>query len=335
MKKILIWLALLVAGGLMLSAVIGWWMRKADPRGVVRRVDDRGLERYDFDSLRKRKGVAGRFEILGEIEAVNTRRKRGYEFETRQIRFESNGKWVTGMMNYYPEKSSLSKVIIMIRGYAEKEGYYSGSGSWRVADELAESGYTTISLDFLGYGDSDQESTDVLEARFEKVVTLLDLMETVKNLPWVDKGKIGIWAHSNGGQIVLSTLEASGANYPTVLWAPMTQKFPESVLSTIDEGSPVRLEIETFMRFYDARRYAFENYLEWVNSPILILQGTEDEWCRVEWQEELVAKLVSFGKVAKLEVYPGADHNLAGPPASGWEKGVKSSKEWYNVWLIF
>jgi alpha-beta hydrolase superfamily lysophospholipase len=117
------------------------------------------------------------------------------------------------MMNYYPERSSLSKVVIMVRGYAEKEGYYVGSGSYRMADELAKNGLVTISVDFLGFGNSEAESTDVLEARFEKVVTVMDLVATVKSLPWVDKNRVGIWAHSNGGQIVLSTVEVLGRKY--------------------------------------------------------------------------------------------------------------------------
>ncbi|OGL54278.1 hypothetical protein A3K55_02450 [Candidatus Shapirobacteria bacterium RBG_13_44_7] len=199
-----------------------------------------------------------------------------------------------------------------------------------MADELAKEGYATISLDFLGYGGSEGESTDMLEARFEKAVSLVDLVETIKQIPWVDKKRIGIWAHSNGGQIVLSALEITGENLPTVLWAPMTQKFPESVLSTIDEGSPVKGEIESFLKYYDARRYAFENYLEWIGAPILIQQGTADEWCQVGWQQELVNKIKALGKTADLVVYPGADHNLTG----SWKEAVEKDREFFAVKLL-
>lgn len=327
---------LVVGLGLVSGVGVGVWQltNKTDPRGNQKSSQIKNLERYDFDYLKNNYQIDGEYklEILGKINEVEDRRAsfakatEGFNFDTRQIRFLSNGKWITGMMNYYPERSSLSKVIIMVRGYAEVEGYYSGSGTWRVADELTKAGYATISIDFLGYGGSEGESTDILEARFEKVVNLLDLIETVKTLPWVDKEKIGIWAHSNGGQIVLSVLEITGENYPTVLWAPMTQKFPESVLSTIDEGSPVKQEIENFMGFYDARRYAFENYLEWINAPVLIIQGTADEWCEVEWQEKLVRQLADLGKKAELGVYPGADHNLKG----SWDEAVERTKEWFS-----
>ena len=284
------------------------------------------LEKYDFDNLRKYLSGGGEIEVLGEIKEVNERRKEKKDFTTREIRFKSGGKWISGMMNYYPEKSSLSPVIIMVRGYAEKIGYYPGSGTWRVADELAKAGYVTISLDFLGYGHSDMESLDMLEGRFHKVVEVLDLLAAVKQLPWVDKTRIGFWAHSNGGQIVLSVLEITRERYPAVLWAPMTRPFPESVLSTIDPGSPVEAAIEEFQQHYDARRYAFENYYEWINSPILIQQGTGDDQVMVQWQQELQSRLLSLNKEIKLVVYEGADHNLKG----SWEEAVKTDIGWFG-----
>jgi len=237
------------------------------------------------------------------------------KFETKQIRFKSEGKWITGMMNL-PMTSGSGKMpaIIMVRGFAETAGYYSGSGSWRIADRLAEAGCVTVSLEFLGFAGSVMPSEDILEARFEKVPEVMDLIATVKNVEFVDGNKIGIWAHSNGGQMVLSALETLGEYHPTVLWAPMTNPFPQSVLDTIEDDEPgrvVRTKIEDFGRVYDYRRYAFENYYSWINSPVLIHQGTADEWCKVEWQREVVDNLKILGKEALLEVHIGDDHNLS------------------------
>ncbi|MBP9817390.1 alpha/beta fold hydrolase [Candidatus Shapirobacteria bacterium] len=301
------------------------WM---DPKGEEKEKIEQSLLRYDFDSLRQssiyKLQSAGNFKILGNLKPVEDRRKQqklkyDRQFDTREISFESDGKKVSGMINYFPEKNSLTPVIIMVRGYAEKAGYYPGSGSWRVADKLAEAGYATVSLDFLGYGNSDGESIDPLEARFHKVAEVLDLINAVKQLPWVDKTKIGIWAHSNGGQIVLSVLEITGEKYPAVLWAPMTQPFPDSVLSTIDVDSPIKQIMEDFEKHYDARRYAFENYYQWINAPILIQQGTIDDQVKLSWQEKVVTKLKSLDKDATLDVYEGSDHNLT----KGWKEAVE------------
>ncbi|MCX6727026.1 MAG: prolyl oligopeptidase family serine peptidase [Candidatus Shapirobacteria bacterium] len=322
MKKL--WLLVLV--GLVLG---GCGM--VSPKGETKKDINLNLAKYDFDSLKTRQGIGSEIVVGGPIKAVEDRRKAAnkvYEsnFQTREIYFTSNGKKISGMMNFYPEKSSLSPVIIMIRGYAEKAGYYPGSGSWAVADKLAEAGYATISVDFLGFADSDPESTDVLEARFEKVESVLDLIESIKLLPWVDKNRIGIWAHSNGGQITLSVLEVTGGKYLTVLWAPMTQKFPDSVLSTIDEGSPVKQVMADFEKHYDARRYAFENYYPWIKASMLIQQGTADDQVKVDWQQSVVTGLKSLGKEIELVIYQGDDHNLK----KNWEKAVEKDLEYYK-----
>lgn len=328
----------MVSGVILLVVGLGLLVlsyKMINPRGSKKEISEMKLAKYDFNELKKRGGRVGKIEILGKIKEVEDRRKYKTDFETRQISFESEGKKVTGMINYWNEDSGQARmtkrpVIIMIRGYAEKTGYYSGSGSWRMADQLAKAGFATISLDFLGYGESDGESTDMLEARFEKVASTLDLIESVKALPWVDKEKIGMWAHSNGGQIALSVLEVTGENYPTVLWAPMTDPFPQSVLDTAseldDEGKAVREAIANFEKKYDARRYAFENYYAWIKAPIVIHQGTGDEWCKAEWQEAVVNNLVSLGKEAMLYVYENDDHNLS----RNWNEVVETDVEWFK-----
>lgn len=336
MKKLLvIGFVVLVVGG------AGYWLllnrQLINPHIGKGEKIELPLDKYDFDNLKKRGGTASEISIVGNPGEVEKRRTKESVKELKKlgvdskvIKFRSNGKWISGMMNYTPTRSSLSPVVIMIRGYAEKAGYYPGSGSWRVADELAKQGYVTVSLDFLGYGLSDEEATDPMEARFEKVISVMDLVETVKATPWVDKSKIGIWAHSNGGQIALSFLEVSSGRYPTVMWAPMTSPFPQSLIDTADEGEARQKAIDyvnVFLKHYDGRRYAFENYYEWVRAPVEIEQGTADPWCKVEWQEKVVNSLKLMGKTARLNLYKGDDHNLS----KNWETAVERTGEFFEI----
>lgn len=292
------------------------------------------LAQYNFENLKTRINKASEIKTIGQVLTVMEARKelvkRGdlegktFNFESRAISFESNGKKISGMMNLpvgYENKKS--PAIIMIRGFADSEGYFIGSGSWKVADELARNGFVTVSLDFLGFGLSDGESKDILEARFEKPMGVLDLIESVKKLDFVDPEKIGIWAHSNGGQIAISVLEVTGGGYPTVLWAPMTNPFPNSVLDTMDEntesGKIVKTRIDEFEKEYDSNLYSIDNFYDWVGAPILIHQGTADVWCKVEWQQDLRNKLKGFGKEVFLDIRNGNDHNLK----QDWDKVVE------------
>lgn len=134
-------------------------------------------------------------------------------------------------------------------------------------------------------------------------------------------------------QIALSVLEISGGNYPTSLWAPMTNPFPQSVLDTAgnDEGSnKVKQIINDFGKEYDFRRYAFENYFQWIKAPIQIHQGTGDVWCSVEWQQKVINGIKNLNKEAILFIYSGDDHNLK----NNWDMVISRDLSFYNDVLL-
>lgn len=341
-------LILLISGGIF-GWKMGWWKLENEFKNPIsdiknnRKVEKNTgyLAQYNFENLRKRENKSSKIEKIGKTLVVEEARKelikRGdlkgktFNFETSAVTFESNGKKISGMMNVpLTTKSNKMPVIIMIRGFAEAEGYFIGSGSWKMADELARNGFVTISLDFLGFGLSDGESTDILEARFEKPVSVLDLIESVKSLEFVDPEKIGIWSHSNGGQIAISVLEITGMNYPTVLWAPMTNPFPKSVIETIDEesesGKIVKTRIEEFEKEYDSKLYSIDNFYNNISASILIHQGTADEWCKVSWQKELQNKLKKLGKEVDLDIRDDNDHNLK----QSWDEVTKMDVEFFK-----
>jgi dipeptidyl aminopeptidase/acylaminoacyl peptidase len=300
------------------------------------------LAQYNFENLKKRENKASKIEIVEENKTLDEARKnliKAYakdgikkenNFTSYVITFESNGKKISGMMNLPMTPMSYKlPAIIMIRGFAESQGYFVGSGSWKAADELARNGFVTISLDFLGYGLSDGESRDILEARFEKPVGVLDLIESVKALDYVDSTKIGIWSHSNGGQISISVLEITGQNYPTVLWAPMTNPFPQSILETMDDsegGKIVKQKIADFEQDYDSKLYSIDNFYEWIKAPILIHQGTADVWCKVKWQQDLQSRLQKLGKEVILDIRQDNDHNLK----QSWDEVIKMDVEFFR-----
>ena len=341
MGRILIGFVILIGiiAGIVYYPEIKSQLENMNPKGKKIEVKEGDLVKYDFDSLRKRGGIVSKIEFGGIPEGVKTRRENeGYKvrgFETRIFSFRSNGKKITGMMNL-PMTPMSSKIpaIIMIRGFADWEGYYTGFGTWKAADKLAEQGFLTASIDFLGFGGSDGESTDILEARFEKVMSVLDLLESVRRMGLVDPNKVGIWAHSNGGQIALSVLEITSGNYPTTLWAPMTNPFPQSVLETAGDdanGRMVKDKIENFSRNYDVRRYAFENYYKWLKAPIIVHQGMADEWCKVEWQRDLQSRLKQLGRDVNLYIYRGDDHNLK----KNWDEVIQRDIEFFRKNFLF
>ena len=143
--------------------------------------------------------------------------------------------------------------------------------------------------------------------------------------------KIGIWAHSNGGHIALSTLAISGVTYPTVLWAPVSTSFPYDILyytvESDDQGKGLRKVLAQFEQTYNTDQFSPPKYYSWIKAPMEIDQGTNDHEVPVWWSDNLVATLKKNKDDVTYQTYPGADHNLL---PSGWSSAVSNDISFYN-----
>lgn len=283
--------------------------------------------------------------------------------------YMSQGKKISGAMNFKLGENDKEKpTIIMIRGYVPIENYFSGAGTKNAATVLADNGYLTLAPDFLGFANSDSESENTWESRFVKIVNVIDLIKTIqtfpiidlsqiqdKNLPIkqisIDPNKIGIWAHSNGGQIAVTTLEVLGGNLPTTLWAPVLAPFPYSILyfsdENADEGKETRKYIAQFEKDYDVFDFSLTKHLDRLNGPIQIQHGTNDDSALVSWTEEFLAKVDLENKTReennsatdssqsaltkkpaiKIDFYkyPGANHNLQ----PNWNEAIAKDLQFF------
>lgn len=254
--------------------------------------------------------------------------------------FSVEGKKVSGLANI-PKNSGIYPVIVMFRGYVDKEKYSIGEGTKRAGEVFAQNGFITLAPDFLGYGESASPSANSIEERFQTYTTALTLLASVGNInnslqrnefnARADAGKVGIWGHSNGGHIALSVLEITGKNYPTVLWAPVSKPFPYSILYYTDEfddhGKMLRKVLSDFEKEYDVELYSPLNYYQWLEAPIQLHQGAADESVPQKWSDQLVESLEKLQKDITYFVYPGDDHNLS---PNGWSLAVERSMAFYK-----
>ena len=194
----------------------------------------------------------------------------------------------------------------------------------------------------MGYGKSDNPSSSSIEERFQTYTTALNLLSSLENLNSTlaasysgkikaDISKVGIWGHSNGGHIALSILEITGKNYPKVLWAPVSKPFPYSIFFFMDEfddhGKALRKVVADFENDYDIELYSPSNFYSWINAPIQLHQGGNDDAVPLKWSDQLVEDLEKLGKDVTYFTYPGADHNLL---PDGWSTAVQRSLNFYR-----
>lgn len=304
MRRVVIGAALL----LLIGAGGYFWPKEKTPEA-------KPLEKYSFPKLRERVFVPDGIWIEGDL-----------------FYYWVGGKKISGQI-HKPVGTVPTDgwpVVIMIRGYVDREIYQPGVGTQRAAEVFSANGFLTLAPDFLGYAESDAPPNNVLEDRFWRPIEILQLIASLKNLPEANLDKVSLWGHSNGGQIALSVLEISGANWPTVLWAPVSKPFPYSILYYTDEhedfGRAMRQVVAGFEAQYDSDEFSIHNYYDWISAPIQIHQGTADESVPLKWSQDLVKTLKNKDKEVELYVYPGADHNLLG----SWDTAVQRSLVWFR-----
>ncbi len=305
----------LLLATLCIVITVGIWYAFFGPRqstsvlSPITQVVERPLDKYTIDALTLRQGRPTTI-VLNEPVATSS------AYTAYRFHYLSDGKKVTGLAHIPNDATSMNPkpVVIQLRGYVDKEIYAPGVGTKRSAEVLVSNGFISLAPDFLGYGGSDNPSGDVFEERFETYVAVLDLLFSVASLPQADADHVGIWAHSNGGQIALTVLEITRLPYPTTLWAPVTRAFPYSILYYTDEaedrGKALRKKLADFERNYDVDLYSMVNFLDRIKAPLQLHQGTADEAVPVRWNDEFVANLKKRNISLGYYLYPGADHNL-------------------------
>jgi len=297
------------------------------------------LEKYSFESLRKREYQESEIKLEKVI-------KEEEKYTSWLFSFQSDGKKVTGMANL-PLRSAMQNsgqakfpVVVMIRGYVDDQVYFTGLGTRKGAGVFAENGFITLAPDFLGFGGSDTSSVDILEARFERPITILNLLASITRQNSqgdlggrVNPDKIFLWGHSNGGQIALSVLEINQKPIPTVLWAPVTAGFPQSVLQYMgemdDQGLKVKKAIDNFLTLYDPKNYSIDNYFTDIKASLQVHQGTADEYIHTDWTDNFVQTLKDLGKNVTYYKYPRNDHNLS----RDWDLIVQRDLEFFKKYL--
>lgn len=280
------------------------------------------LEKYSIPNLKHYPYQHSQITVTEELQAAD-------EFTTYIFQYQTMDRKMTGTINI-PDLDNLNAaplpVILMVRGYAAPAQFYPGFGTRNAARVFAQNGYVTIAPDFFNFGGSDPEPEDSWEARFVKPVNVIELIKTIQENPQLkfstdtendssadsettpsnfnqlnqlnlslDPDRIGIWAHSNGGQITISVLQITGQPLPSTVWAPVTAPFPYSILffsrTSQDEGKETRAWLSMFERDYDVFEFTITQHLDKLSGPLQIHHGSADPDALQVWSDEFVKNI--------------------------------------------
>jgi len=278
----------------------------------------RPLDAYTIPQLSRTPFASSSIELVDPVSVTDSFRVQSFRMAVADAYTGAinHARIVSGRMHIpvSPAPEHGYPVIVQFRGYVDTTQYRPGLGTERSAQVFAKNGFVSIAPDFLGYGTSSTPSADIFEERFQTYTTALTLLASVHTLPFADASRVGIWGHSNGGQIALTVAEITGKPYPLSLWAPVTKPFPYSILYYTDEandrGKYLRKKLAEFERMYDADLYSLTNYLELLRGHIHIQQGGQDDAVPIAWTDEFVPILRDAGVDVEYQRYPQSDHNL-------------------------
>jgi dipeptidyl aminopeptidase/acylaminoacyl peptidase len=327
--------AIIAALTLFLGFTLGWFTptllrfnSESDEQVVAPTPPPTPLYRYALDSLRNYQPTTSPIKLAELLFEED-------ELAAYRATYQTGGKNMS-LQVMVPKTATPSAgfpVILLNRGFVDPSIYQTGVGTKNFARFATARGYLTISPDFLGYGLSDPPAADTMEARIEKPAQLLDLIESLKDLNLANQDKIGIWGHSNGGQIALSLLTITGKPYPTVLWAPVTKPFPYSILYYTDQytdrGKALRKTVADFEMLYDVERFSIEQYLSLITAPIQIHQGGQDLDVPISWNDDFVKALEAIEIDIDYHRYPQADHNMV----PNWNDIAVKSISFFDLYL--
>jgi len=325
------WWVLVFLGAIIVGALVIYRLFHAKTKPLVspavNKILEKPFDKYSIGNLSKRSFSS---QITLDDAVATTSAYIVYKFH-----FGSDHKKITGLAHIPNSCDAQNQcpTIVQFRGYVDVDNYQPGVGTRKSAEVFATNGFISLAPDFLGYGGSDNPSANVFEARFETYITALNLLAGVGSLPQVDANRVGIWGHSNGGQIALTVLEImgnKGQRYPTVLWAPVSKPFPYSILYYTDEaddkGKALRKELAKFEQDYDVFSFDLTRYLNNISAPVQLHQGTADDAVPLKWSQDLVKSLQDLAKDITYYEYPGADHNLSG----AWNLVVQRNIEFFH-----
>ncbi|MDR0502801.1 MAG: alpha/beta hydrolase [Treponema sp.] len=224
-------------------------------------------------------------------------------------------------------------IVLMLRGYQNPRGYYTGKGTENPARGYLREGWAVIAPDFLGYASSSPIPSPGELHQFYSTVNAVELYRSLEQpdfrfaspVPQADRialpenfKKITAWGHSNGGQVSLHFLEVIQKPVPTVLWAPVCIDFPDSAAHF--GRSPEWAS--RFRETHPAQDFSLIDNLDKIaaGTPILLEQGDKDASVPKSWSDALAKAIESendrreqagTGKIRlRYEVYLNADHNL-------------------------
>jgi dipeptidyl aminopeptidase/acylaminoacyl peptidase len=239
------------------------------------------------------------------------------------------------------DPSASYPAIVHVHQAAIYQEVFTGSGphkdnvAWYGWNQrLADRGYVVFNVDFrgsYGYG-RDFRTANYLDVGVGDAADVIQGVEYLRGLGYVDMDRLGVYGMSYGGHMVLTLT----SKYPEVFAAGVNIA---GVLDFGMEGGPwdvrnawmyARLNSpeENPEAYFNASAL---NFLDDLQAPILTVHGTADVSVNFLQSIKLVDELLSRGKRFEFEVYPGERHFFS--RRSSWTDAFGKMERFFDEYV--
>ncbi len=240
---------------------------------------------------------------------------------------------IVGLLSL-PEKEK-SPIVIIIHGFKGTKEYYPFVNN--SVKPLTDAGMAVLRIDCRGSGESDLEFKDMtIKSESEDVLTTI---EYVKNLH-IDTEKIALIGISMGTSAILMAMKHKPSVRTLVFWGPAFYFSGSSYFNTPQNRKTVKEEGVFYVSqkltgkklvagkelFKEMTSLDTRPFMKFVNVPVLILRGAEDEAANIENDKE-AAKLLN----AEYEIIEKGNHNFLNKESEN--ELVKQTIDWLNKLL--
>jgi dipeptidyl aminopeptidase/acylaminoacyl peptidase len=281
-------------------------------------------EQYTIDYLRRRPYGGGRIEVLEKLDETDL-------YTSYSIRYPSDGLNIYGFVNV-PKGTGPFPVIVSVHGYAPNGTYDVFYTQADFADYFAENGFVVVHPGMRNQPPSDNGENLLRVGMSVDVLNLIALLKEQNSLPaemaQADSNRLGLWGFSLGGEIALRVLTVSPDLKATVLYSPMSgdNEMNSRQLFKVTQDQQFQEDAQVPIEMMD--RISPKYFYHFINSPVQLHHGTDDNTAPISWAVETCNFLQSAGVPVQCLYYPDVGHVFN---RSNFEKLQVSALEFYKL----